>query len=72
MTNASDTGTFLMIRKLDHENVPMTTTNITPVSAAIGMISIRGDATSMYIRRNIAASAPERRHLAPDFMLIML
>ena len=41
-TKASAAGIFLMILKLDQANVPMTTMNITPTNAAIGICSIRG------------------------------
>ena len=72
MTTASDSGTLRMIRKLDQENVPTTTTNITPTNAAMGICSINDDANSINSSRNTAARMPDKRIRAPDFMLIML
>ena len=40
-TKASAIGIFVMILKLDQANVPMTTINITPTSAAMGFAQSR-------------------------------
>ena len=61
-----------MIRKLDHSKVAITTMNITPTSAAIGIISIWFDANRMNINKKIAALIPDKRPRPPELMLIML
>ena len=70
-TNASDFGILLMIRKLLHANVPMTTMNITPTNAAIGICSINGAPNNTKLKRIKAAMIPERRPLPPEFTLII-
>ena len=71
-TKASDLGIFPKMRKLDHSKVPTTTMNITPIRAATGIISIRGEATKMKASKNKAALMPERRPRPPEFTLIIL
>ncbi|CAI8319218.1 MAG: Uncharacterised protein [Oceanospirillaceae bacterium UBA2001] len=71
-TKASDLGIFLKIRKLDHSKVPTTTINITPIKAATGIISIRGDATKIKANKKRAALIPDRRPRPPELTLIML
>ena len=72
ITIASEIGTLVMTRKLDHSNVPRTTMNITPTSAATGTTSINGDATTTNRISTTAAVIPDRRPRPPELMLIML
>ena len=70
-TKASDFGIFLIILKLLHAKVPITTINITPTNAAIGINSITLDPKRMNISRESAATIPERRPRPPELTLIM-
>ena len=72
MTKASTKGILCMIRNEDQANVPITTINITPMRAAMGIISIRGAATTIKKIRKNAAEIPDRRWRAPELILIML
>lgn len=65
-------GILFKIRKLDHSNVPITTINITPTSAAIGICSIRLDANKINANKQIAAVMPDKRPLPPELTLIIL
>ena len=68
----SGTGTFPNKRKVHHSNVPMTTINITPISTAIGIISIYSDKKRINISSTIAATIPDKRPRPPDLILIKL
>ena len=46
-TNTSVLGILLIILKLDHAKVPITTINITPTKAAIGTCSISPEANKI-------------------------
>ena len=70
-TKASANGILFMIRKLDQANVPTTTINITPTSAANGICSIKGAANKIKINKNNAAAIPATRVRPPDFTLII-
>ena len=71
MIKASRLGIERIIRKLDHSNVPITTINITPVKAAIGICSIKGDANKIKLNKNKAAAIPDKRPRPPEFTLII-
>ena len=71
-TKASAAGIFLMILKLDQANVPMTTMNITPTNAAIGICSISGAPKRINDNRPRAATTPESRPRPPELTLMML
>ena len=71
MTNASDIGTLCNTRKLDHSNVPRTTINMTPTSAATGTISISPEANNTNASKTSAAVTPDVRPRPPEFMLII-
>ena len=58
-TKASANGILFMIRKLDQANVPTTTINITPTSAAIGICSIKGAANKTNTSSATAAITPD-------------
>ena len=51
--------------------VPITTMNITPISAASGICSMSGEAKRIKASRNNAADMPESRVRPPDFTLII-
>ena len=70
-TKASALGIFLITLKLLHANVPITTINITPTRAAIGICSIKGAAKRIKIKREIEAVTPESLPLPPELTLIM-
>ena len=70
-TIASDKGIFLIILKLLQAKVPITTINITPTSAAIGICSIKGAPNNTKHSKAIAATAPERRPRPPESTLII-
>ena len=53
-----------------HSNVPITTINITPTKAAIGICSITGARKSTNIKRQTAAVIPDARPRPPEFTLI--
>ena len=72
ITKASVFGIFLRIRMLDHSNVPKTTMNMTPDSAAKGICSIKLLAKRMKMSRNYPADIPDNRPLPPERILIML
>ena len=42
LTSKSEIGIFFQVFKVDHSKVPITTINITPTSAAMGISIIRG------------------------------
>ena len=71
-TRASLRGTLPSTRKLLHSKVPMTTMNITPMSAARGICSISEYATRINSNKLRAAVIPESRPRPPEFTLIML
>ena len=71
VTNASLFGTKNKIFKEFQANVPITTINITPTKAAIGIISIYEDVYKIKINKNIAAAIPAIRVLPPDLTLII-
>ena len=71
MTRPSERGTLRKMRKECQANVPITTMNITPTNAAIGICSIRGEANRMKDNRNNAAVIPATRVRPPDFTLII-
>ena len=71
-TRVSDVGMRPNKRKLAHSNVPSTTINITPTSAATGIISIRDEPTKMNANKNNAAAMPDVRPRPPELMLIIL
>ena len=70
-TNTSVFGILLIILKLDHAKVPITTINITPTNAAIGTCSISPDANNINAKSARAATIPERRPLPPPLILII-
>ena len=70
-TMASEIGIFLIILKLLHANVPITTMNITPTSAAIGIFSISGAPKSTKHSKAIAAISPDNLPLPPELTLII-
>ena len=70
-TKASAFGIFDIILRLDQANVFITTINITPTSAAIGIISIAGERNNINASRANAATIPDNRPLPPEFTLIM-
>ena len=72
ITKASILGMLDSIRRLDHSNVPITTINITPVSAAKGIISTSGAAKRSIPNRKSAAAIPDKRPLPPPRILIIL
>ena len=70
-TNASGRGILCRILKLLQAKVPITTINITPTSAAIGILSITGDPTKMNTRSASAADIPDSLPLPPEFTLMI-
>ena len=70
-TNTSVFGILLIILKLDHAKVPITTINITPTNAEIGTCSISPDAKRIKPSSASAATIPERRPLPPPLILII-
>src|SRR5665648_370777 len=71
ITNASVSGMRRRMRRLCQANVPITTMNMTPTSAASGICSIRPEATKMNASRHSAAVIPESLERPPDFTLII-
>ena len=70
-TKASVNGILFSILKLDHAKVPITTINMTPTKAAIGICSIRELPNNIKHNREIAATMPESLPLPPAFTLII-
>ena len=70
--SASLIGTLPIIRKLDHSKVPITTINITPISAASGICSISAEPTRINSNKKTAALMPDSRPRPPELTLIML
>ena len=70
-TKASDLGIFVIILRLDHAKVLITTINITPTRAAIGICSISGDKNKMNVSKARAATIPDNLPRPPEFTLIM-
>ena len=71
ITSASARGTISMLLMECQAKVPITTMNITPVKAAMGIISIKRPANRIKHSRNSAAVMPARRLRPPDFTLII-
>ena len=71
ITKASDNGTRFIILKLAHSNVPSTTINITPTSAASGIISIKLEAKMINASNINAALIPDKRERPPELILII-
>ena len=71
ITKASEKGILFKIRKLLQANVPITTINITPTKAAIGICSISGAPYNTKISKAIAAVAPESLPRPPESTLII-
>ena len=71
ITKASDLGTTNNNFNEFQAKVPITTINITPTNAAIGISSINDEVYKINIRRNKAAATAAIRVLPPDFTLIM-
>ena len=72
ITKISENGTRPNVSKVDHSKVPITTINITPTSAAIGIWPMTGPPTMMNKAKVTAAVTPEVRPRPPDFMLMRL
>ena len=70
MTNMSLRGILLNMLSDAHSNVPITTINITPTSAAIGICSINGARNRTNSNRQTAAVIPDKRPRPPEFTLI--
>ena len=71
ITSASDFGTFVNSLNEFHAKVPITTINITPTNAAIGINSIKKDPYSMKKSKNKAAMDAESLDFPPDLTLII-
>ena len=71
MTKASVSGTLVSTLIEFQAKVPITTMNMTPTSAASGINSMMGLATTINASRNRAAAIPAIRVRPPDFTLIM-
>ena len=70
-TNASAFGILPIILKLLQAKVPITTINITPTRAAIGMSSITLDPNKTKINKDSAATIPDKRPRPPELTLII-
>ena len=70
ITSMSALGIRLNILIDAHSNVPITTMNMTPTSAAIGIMPIHGPRKRMKASSSSAATMPERRLRPPEFTLI--
>ena len=70
-TTASVRGILCKILKLLQAKVPITTINITPTKAAIGICSIRGAPKSTKHNNAMAAVAPDKRPRPPELILII-
>ena len=72
ITNTSDFGILLKVRKLAHSKVVTATIIINPVRAAIGSCSIIPEPNMINISKATAATIPDKRALAPEETLIKL
>ncbi len=72
ITNASLFGIFLIILKLNHSKVDITTINIIPVNTAIGIASINLYPNSINDNKNNAADIPDSLLRPPFSTLIIL
>ena len=68
---ASFRGILLMILKLLQANVPMTTMNITPTKAAIGICSMTCAPNNTKQSSAIAATIPDKRPRPPELTLMI-
>ena len=71
MTTMSLVGIFPKVLSEDHSKVPMTTMNMTPTSAALGITAMTGDPTMTNSSRKSAAERPESLDRPPELMLII-
>jgi len=69
-TKVSARGMRPSRRKLAHSKVPITTMNITPTRAAMGICSMSPEAKRMKASRNSAAAMPERRPRPPELQAV--
>ena len=70
-TKASDLGILCNILKLLQAKVPITTINITPTNAAIGICSIMFDPKRIKHNKDVEATTPDKRPLPPELTLII-
>ena len=70
MTSMSALGMRLNILIDAHSKVPITTMNMTPTSAAMGIMPIQGPRKRMNASSSSAATMPERRLRPPEFTLM--
>lgn len=71
ITTISLVGTLPSVLSDDHSKVPMTTINITPTNAALGMTAMTGEPTIIKSKRKSAAERPESLERPPELMLII-